>query len=224
MHTIGITPLTLTLLFYYTEAHPRLLEHARDSKVISSDLQQLTLSYRQCHVHIVLFSGDVDIHGIQPAYTITRMGGDCSDYAVIVVGGLAYPKMRHMRYNCQATFQVLPSKKQFYKLAENDQHFAYKRRDGTVRPDEGALAWYMMKRRYSFLIVDYVAPFRDTTAAWELGGNSFIVLKYKVGTTSRKPGLRKYSLESVTVICEHCLRREQSQKCSTISQCLHVLA
>lgn len=87
-----------------------------------------------------------------------------------------------------------------------------------MRRYEGALASYMLKRRYSFVLADSKFLIGDTTAMTEAGGNIFAVLKYQVRTDTK---MAVYStLESVTTVCEHCLRLEETQMCSDIPQCL----
>ena len=211
MHIILITPFTLLLLIRCSDAYPWL--HRTQEKTVAKDLQLLSLSYQHCHAHIVLFDSVVVVHGLHSPYTVTRIREKVSSFASIEIGSLAYPQMRHMIMidRCQATFQVLPSKGLFYELAK-----AYKRGEPRVRPDNGA--WYMLNHRFSFLIVNYMARFRDTTAFAKLGGNFFVVLKYEERTNVATGTYN--SLESVTVICEYCLKRKKSLQCSTVPQCL----
>ena len=117
MHIIITIPFTKLLLNHHADAY-LWLQH-KGEKALTTDLQQLSLSYQHCHVHIVLFYTEVDIHGIHSPLTVTRLREKDSYRATIEFGGLAYPQMRHMIDYCQATFQVLPSKKHFNKLKKH---------------------------------------------------------------------------------------------------------
>lgn len=111
MHGLASVPLALTLFVLPTDAYPP-PAHSQKNKVISRDLQLLTLSYEQCHVHVRLYNSQVDVEGIRTPYTLTKSQVSYSFSEVLRVGLLAYPQMRYMTDHCQATFQVLPSKQQ----------------------------------------------------------------------------------------------------------------
>ena len=216
---LALASLILLLSLRLTEANPN-LAHTQQNRAVSRDLQQLTLSYQRCHIHVVLFNGKVYIHGIHSPYTLSRIQVNCSINQP-EVGRLAYPQMRYMVDHCQATFQVLPSKRQLDKLEENYRFYAYETRDHyKMRPDEGYLAWYMLKQRHSFLLVHHDTSFRDRTDLTEGGGNVFMVLKYQMRTHASMGACS--ILESVTAVCEHCLRIEITRMCSALSQCLHL--
>ena len=210
MHAVVIVFLTILELLARGSANP-CLQQTWQYEAVSTDLQQLLLSYQRRHIHVMLYDMEVDIHGAPSPYVLTRMEENHLHNRFLKVGGLALPQMRHLLDHCQASFQVLLSKKRSYELARPDSP--------AVRPDEGDSARYRLKHRFSFLMVTYSAPFWDETAVAEAGGNLFVILTYGFkGWSESKTAYS--SLESATVICEHCFQREKSLKCATVSQCL----
>ena len=222
MRSLTLATFTLLMLFRCTLAYPPLAQ-TQENKAVYKDLQQLTLAYEQCHMHIVLFNGKVDLHGIRSPYAVSRIQVNYPIFETTRVGVLAVPQMRHMIDPCQATFQVLPSKIQFDQLVKDDRFYAFETRGRMMRPDEGALAWYILKQRYSFLVVNYEASgqLSDKTSFAEMGGNHFVVLKYQV---RKGREMEAYTtLESVTTVCEHCLRHNRTKICSDVSECLRLV-
>ena len=215
MHAVALTILSFILLLCHVEANPR-LKHTPQHKAISRNLQQLMRSYKRCHINIILYNEEVELHRTRSPYALFRTPENQSRLKPIKIGGYAFPQMRHMIDHCEATMQVLPSQRQFIKQLHVDST-----RGPQLRPDEGKVAGYTLKRRYSFLLVNFTAQFRDITASIEAGGNLFVVLKYR--QRRNMTASTHYTVKSATVICEYCLRREQSLKCANVTQCLHLV-
>lgn len=176
MQVSVIALLIILQIFACAHANP-CLQQTRRHEAVSRDLEQLLLSYQHCNIHIMLYDMEVDIHGAPVPHVLTILPENHSYDTFLQIGGLALPQMRHIVDHCQATFQVLLSKRRSYWLARRDSL--------VVGPDEGDSAWYQLKRRYSFLMVTYTAPFWDSTAFPEVGGNLFVVLTYNSGLHSQ---------------------------------------
>ena len=71
MPFIIIAMLTLLLVLARGDAYLR-LQHARQYEAVSRDLQPLSLSYKHCHINIILFDSEVDISGLHSPYCIGK--------------------------------------------------------------------------------------------------------------------------------------------------------
>ena len=205
MCLILTTLLALLELIAYTDAIPY-LKHPWQHESVSKDLGQLSLSYQHCHIHIMLYDTEVSLHGIRTPYTVSQRG---IKFALFKIGVLTIPKLRNMINPCQAAFQVF--------IPRDGQSIEYQ----AMRLHEGKLAWYKLKQRYSFVLLDYPTRLRGDMHIYYYGGNLAIVLKYE-GNKKNETGAYG-SLECATVYCDHCLQPEQMVTCSSISHCLKLV-
>ena len=223
MHLLALTTSFLLWLLSYVEAHLSLW-NAQRYQPVSRDLQQLKGSYQNCHINIILFNEDVVLQGAHSPYAVFRIPENYSDFAPIMHGRLALPQMRHMNDHCQATMLVLPSKLTYREILYGSDFFEY---EPLVRPDEGQQAGYMLKRRYVFLLANFIDDlWTDPTAGMEVGGNLFVALHYEQDNSTKRTNQKRSadtSIESATVICSHCVRFERNLACSTVFQCLHLV-
>ena len=67
-----IATFTLLLFVRSTEAYPH-VAHTQEDKAIWKDLQELTLAYERCRIHVVLFNGKLKVPEIRSPYTLSRI-------------------------------------------------------------------------------------------------------------------------------------------------------